>query len=71
MSPEVAISKHGRAVIQKLRKKITVVAIDEAHCIHEWYDTKILYILPAMILLLIFMILGAKTLDQLMTKLVA
>ena len=43
MSPEVAISKHGRAVIQKLRKKITVVAIDEAHCIHEWYDTKILY----------------------------
>jgi hypothetical protein len=29
MSPEVAISKHGRSVIQKLRKKITVVAIDE------------------------------------------
>ena len=67
MSPEVAISKHGRAVIQKLRKKITVVGIDEAHCIHEWYDTNTLFCL----ILLILMILGTKTLDQLMTKLVA
>ena len=67
MSPDVALSKHGRAVIQKFRKKITVVAIDEAHCIHEWYDTNTLFCL----ILLIFMILGAKILDQLMTKLVA
>ena len=38
MSPEVATSKRGRDVIEKLRKKIAVVAIDEAHCVHEWYD---------------------------------
>lgn len=37
MSPEVVTSKRGRDVIEKLRKKITVVAIDEAHCVHEWY----------------------------------
>lgn len=37
MSPEVAISKLGRDLIVRLGTRLTLIAIDEAHCIQEWY----------------------------------
>ena len=52
MSSEVATSKCGRDVIEKLQKKMAVVAIGEAHCVHEWYDTIVRILSVPLILLL-------------------
>ena len=37
--PESLISTtHGRRLLHTMRKEICVVAVDEAHIIHEWYS---------------------------------
>ena len=40
MSPEMAVQSHWRNIFQILyfKRNLALVAVDEAHCIHEWLD---------------------------------